>query len=159
MNSARRAAFAGISVIIVALFFNVEFYKQWLDQRVVGPLKNISNDLAYMETNERLTMRLGSSYVGSVSIADWVRKNGKEKDPLVLMPPNDYVKEHKLDFPVPEPAIFYYYTGMKSIGANNKGVEKANYAVVFTNGNNLQIIPLDAATRAEVITLFKKYKN
>jgi len=158
MNSSRRLVLTVLSVIIIAFFFSIEYYNEWIKSRVIGPVTDISNQLAYMEPQERLVMRLGSGYIVSYNVADFMRKNKQEKGALILLPPVEYLQKNKVDFPVPEPAIFYYYTGLKSVTVNNKGSEKANFAIVYYN-NNLQLVPLNDQNRKEIMDVFRQFKN
>jgi hypothetical protein len=159
MKSTRPLVLAILSLVIIVLFFSVDLYKSWFKDRVYSPLETISEQLTYMEPHERMMARLHNSYFISYNIADYLRKNKKDSGALILLPPNDYIKENKVDFPVPEPAVFYLYTGLKSVTANNKGVEKANFALIVQPGANLNIIELNDQNRPQVLALFRKYKN
>ena len=157
MNTGRALLLTLLSVVLLALFFNVEAYNKWFNDRVYGPMKGLSDHLTYMEPQERLVVRLGNSYIVSYNIAEWVKKNKLDSNALILMPPVLYMKERKVDYMVPEPAVFYYYTGLKSIGAHNKGAEKANFAVIHED-NNLQIVVLDDARRTQILNQYRQYK-
>lgn len=159
MKSTRPLILAVLSIVIIILFFSVDIYKLWFKDRVYGPVETIGEQLAYMDPHERMLARLTNSYFISYNIAEYLRKEKKDSNALILLPPVDYMRENKVDYPVPEPAVFYLYTGLKSVTANNKGAEKTNYAVVFQQGANLQIIELNDQNRPQVLELFRKYKN
>jgi hypothetical protein len=54
------------------------------------------------------------------------------KDVLLLMPPAQYLRETKVEggFEGCEPAVFYYFTGIRSVFAKSPNVQQANWAFV-----------------------------
>lgn len=159
MKSTRPLILAVVSFVIIILFFSFDIYKNWFHDRVYAPMQGFGEQLTYMEPQERLIGRLGNSYYISYNIGEWLRSSHKDSNALILLPPNDYMKEKKVDYPVPEPAVFYYYTGLKSVTVNNKGAEKANFAIVYQDGANLQVVEINDANRAQIFNLFRQYKN
>jgi len=141
------------------MFFSVDLYKKWFRERVYGPIENISEQLTYMDPQERRVARLQNSYFISYNIAEYLRTNKKDSNALILLPPVEYMQENNVQYMVPEPAVFYLYTGLKSVTANNKGAEKANFAIVFLQGSNLQVMELNDQNRTQILQLFRKYKK
>lgn len=158
MKSTRPLVLAVLSVVIILLFFSVDLYKTWFKDRVYGPVESISEQLTYMEPHERMMARLQNSYFISYNIAEYLRNNKKDSNALILLPPTEYMRENNVDYSVPEPAVFYLYTGLKSVTVNNKGAEKTNFAVIYESGVNLQIIELNDQNRPQILELFRKYK-
>jgi hypothetical protein len=156
-QSSKRLVLTVISILIIVIYFNTEFYKDWIDRRVVGPISDIGEQLSYMEPHERKEMRLGTSYIVSYNVAKYLKTNKVDSNAIVLLPPKEYVKAMKADYAVPEPVVFYYYTGIKAVWPDSKDVQKANYAVIYQN-NNLQLLPVNDQVRAEVLKIFKPYK-
>lgn len=159
MKSTKSLVLTVASLVIIVLFFSMELYKNWFRDRVYGPIESISEQLTYMEPHERMMARLHNSYLISYNIGEYLRKNRKDSNALLLLPPNEYLKENKIDFPVPEPAVFYLYTGLKSVASNNKGAEQTNFAIIVQPGANLHIMELNDQNRPQVLALFRKYKN
>ncbi|HRO42571.1 MAG TPA: hypothetical protein PL009_07035 [Flavipsychrobacter sp.] len=157
MKSTRPLLLAVLSLVIILMFFRVELYKTWFRDRVFGPIENISEQLTYMDPHERRMARLQNSYFISYNVAEYLRTNKKDSNALILLPPTDYMKESGVDFMVPEPAVFYLYTGMKSVAANNKGADKTNFAIVPQQGANLQVIELNDQNRPQILAQFRKY--
>jgi hypothetical protein len=145
-----------LSILIIVLFFSVTWYKEWFNKRIMTPLADFNEQLMYMEPRERLEMRHGHSYVVSNNIAKFLKAQKLEKEALVLLPPKEYIKEVKAEFPVPEPVVFYYYTGIKAVWANSKDVEKANYVVLYQN-NNLQLVAVNKDQLREVLKMFRQF--
>jgi hypothetical protein len=139
------------------MFFSVTWYKEWFTKRVTTPIGDISEQLMYMEATERLQMRLGASYIVSTNVAKYLREHKSDSNALVLLPPKEYIAQVKADFPVPEPIVFYYYTGVKAVWANSKDAEKANYVVLYQN-NNLQLLPVNKQQLAEILKMFRQFK-
>jgi hypothetical protein len=154
----KRILLTFISIIIIVVFFNVEFYRDWFRQRVLTPLSDMPDQFAYMEPEERLTGRLGSSYYVSVNIAKYLKDNKLDKGAVILLPPKDYIKENNAEYGVPEPVIFYYYTGLKAKWPDSPGADTSKFAIIYQN-HNLQLIPLqDTFQRNDLLRFYKKYK-
>ena len=121
------------------------------------PLKTIREQLAYMEPAERLRGRLGNSYSISLAAAENIRKKKQEKTAIVLLPPKEYIKEQQADYPVPEPAVFYYYTGLRSKWTNSPGVDSVTHALICV-GSEVRLLPLDSTTKTKVLSVYRTYK-
>ncbi|HWJ90073.1 MAG TPA: hypothetical protein VNR87_03130 [Flavisolibacter sp.] len=74
----------------------------------------------------------------------------------MLLPPSAYFKNKGLNYHVPEPAVFYYYTGVKTVWVNSVDAAKADWVVSF-NG----IIRIDSVQNKrmiqDTIASYKKY--
>jgi hypothetical protein len=156
-NNSRPLLFAVLSVVIIVFFLNFGYYKQWFDTRVVRGVSDFSEQLSYMDPQERRIIRLGTSYIISSNIAKSIQDRHMDTNALILMPPLEYMRKMKFNFTPPEPAVFYYYTGMHSIEATRKDAEKANFAIVFLN-NDLQLVQLNDSNRTKVLSEFRQYK-
>jgi len=76
---------------------------------------------------------------------------------LVLVPPSTYFKKNGVDFDVPEPAVFYYYTGLKTAWVNSPIAINAGWMVIADKGR-YKIIPVtNKNVLADSINSFKKY--
>jgi len=110
-----------------------------------------------MDLEKRKSERFGTSYTLSKQVANLIKMHAAD-DAVVLLPPYDYFREHAIDYEVPVPAIFYYFTGIKTLWANNSNATSANWYVTVKNGK----IAVDSVTNKDslqiLITAFKKYK-
>lgn len=77
------------------------------------------------------TARLGPGYKVSKTIEQYFESK-HIKNPVILLEPNSYV-EKAAGFKMPEPVIFYFYTGMKSLWTNSSNVTDATHFVYFRN--------------------------
>jgi hypothetical protein len=109
-----------------------------------------------MEPEDRLAIRLTHSYIISRSVGEKLRTKHQENSAIVLLPPQGYIKEAQADYPVPEPAVFYYYSGIRSKWINSPGIDSATHAVIY-QGGEMQLLPLDDTIRKEIIDVFKRY--
>lgn len=73
------------------------------------------------------------------------------------MPPSAYFRKKNVNYHVPEPAIFYYYTGLKTTWINSSSALEANWLVAVDNGS-LKLVPVkDRKVLLDSIKAFKKY--
>ena len=158
-QGAKRLFLTIVSLIFLIIFFNVPFYREWLRMRVIEPLQDISEQAGYMEIEQRKEMRYGSTYVVSKNIANYLlTQNDAPKDStIVLLPPKKFITDNKCDFAVPEPVVFYYFSGLKSKLFDSPGAEQSNYAVVCKN-SNIQLVKIVKGQAEEAIKFYSQYK-
>ncbi len=148
-----------VSVLLIVLLFNIPFYKNWLNTNLLGPSFDIFTLSKQMDLEQRKVNRFGYSYAVYM---DFVKKlkQAKVADPVILLPSDAYMKAGKVkDFLIVEPAIFYYFTGIKCVLYDSPNVEKANCSIV-SDGNG-KVLLRKIANKVElesIIADFKKYK-
>ena len=78
--------------------------------------------------------------------------------PVVLFEPNTYYKDSlHIQVKVPEPSVFYYYTGLQSVWMNSAGVNTANYLVrVSRKGINIDEIRSPAQLQ-QILAAYHKF--
>jgi hypothetical protein len=59
---------------------------------------------------------------------------------------------------VPEPAVFYYYTGLRTIWANSPEASKANWYITAQNGGLVFDSVINQQALRDTIASFNKYK-
>lgn len=146
------------SVLIIFLFFSPEVYEQFIKTRIFKPVSDISKQLVYMERRERMSIRHGSCYIISDNIAKVIRKKREEKTAIVLLPPRGYIQELDINYPVPEPVVFYYFTGLQARWVTSTDVQECNYAVVASDGK-LELITVDKERLQTLLALYGKYNT
>jgi hypothetical protein len=147
-----------ISISCIILFFSAGFYAQWLDRKVLQPLAEIPHQMNKMTTEDRLATRLKKSYGTSQAMLEELRSKGHADSAIVLLPPQGYLKAQGIDFPVPEPAVFYYYTGLKSKWISSPDLEEATHAALVVD-DSLKLVQLTPRTLENIITLYEPYKT
>lgn len=146
-----------IAVLIIVLFFNIPFYNNWLNTNILNPALSIPSLSKTMDTEQRRISRFGYSYMIFKEVSDVIKKSPL-KDPLLLLPPDQYLKDNKVtNISIIEPAIFYYFTGTKAVWYNSPNVAKANCALI-PDGNG-KVILSTINNQEELDALIAKYKK
>lgn len=122
-------------LLVIVLFFTIPFYNNWLYNKVLN--NNFLSEVKYLSPEARNIRRFGYSYTVYEDIQSAVQNYNNA---MILMPPNEYVKSKKVkELVIPEPAVFYYFTGIKSVWANSPGAALANW-VVLVNGPGEMVV-------------------
>lgn len=121
-------------IAALALFLVLPVNRQWLQTRIFPYWAGTKYQVNHMDKEERMKRRFLNEYILSRQIADSFEVKGIKNEVLVLIPPTSYFKKMGIAYHVPEPAIFYYYTGLKTTWANSKQASKANWYVRAVNG-------------------------
>lgn len=146
-----------IAVLVIVLFFNIPFYNNWLNTNILNPSISMFAGLD-TETEARKTSRYGYSYLIYKELAEVVKKVVTDS-PVVLLPPEQFIKERGItNTVIPEPAVFYYFTSQKAVWYNSPGVNKANCALVPDNGRLILRKIETPADLENLISSYKKYK-
>lgn len=149
-----------LSVIAIALllgFFLLPANREWA-RRVIGYYNDFPSEQKHLDREYRMNLRFGNSYKVSKQIADHVAANDKSGKALVLIPTPAYFKKHRIDYEVPEPAVFYYYTGCKTIAPSSADAINANW-YVHIDGQNITVDSVtDRKALQEMITALNKWK-
>jgi hypothetical protein len=126
---AKKIVLLSISILAVSFFFVLPENREWLTKRVFTYWKDFQNQKAHLGLEVRKVKRYGNDYSYSKQIADSLKLKARSKDALVLVPPTAYFKAKGIDYHVPEPAVFYYYTGVKTVWINSEQAAAANWFV------------------------------
>lgn len=122
-----------ISILVIVLYFNIPFYNNWLNTNLLSPSFDIFALSKQTEVEQRKINRYGYSYA-IYSEMGRIFKEAKMDSPVLLLPPDAFLKEQGVrDFATVEPAIYYYFTGMREHGPIAR-VEKAN-AIIIPDGH------------------------
>ncbi len=122
-------------VLVVVLYFTIPFYNNWLFTKVLN--NNFFYETSNMELEARNIQRFGYSYTVYKDIENML---GKKENVTLLLPSNDYVKTKKIpDFIIPEPAVFYYFTGIKSVWPNSPDAKSANWVFLVAGPRNMAV--------------------
>jgi hypothetical protein len=148
-----------LSCLLMGLFFLLPRNNVWLKTRPLTYLKEFVQQKNNLDWEYRKRTRWGNAYTLSKQIAGLLGPERERANLLVLIPPRDYFKDRNIDYPVPEPAVFYYYTGIKTIWANSKEASKANRVVRAVNGRLLVDVVTNDYALADSLRTFRKYKT
>lgn len=131
-----------ISLLLIFLVLNAGYYKVWFADK---PMLYLTDFLKQKDDSLSLeairTERYGVSYTICMKVKEFVNKR-KLNNPVILFEPNSYYRD-SLHMPirVPEPAVFYYYTGLQGVWMNSGEVSKARFLVrISKKGVNMDEI-------------------
>jgi hypothetical protein len=147
--------FAGICVVVA--FFILPPYKDWANDRIIAYYREFGWQKSKMGIQQRMASRFEGSYTYSRQIASFFEKKKNKPSALVLVPPTDYFKQYGIDFHVPEPAVFYYYTGLKTLWPNSINAAAANWYVHVNNGEIVIDSVVDRRNFNDTLAALKKY--
>jgi hypothetical protein len=135
-------------------FFLLPHNRTWAE-KLFAYGRDFNKQRKSMSKEARLNKRFGNEYIYSKSIAENMRKNGQQKA-LLLMPPSNYFTNAGMKYHVPEPAVFYYFTGIKTVWAESKDAINAEFYIHVRDGQLLIARGNDKAALQDSITAFKK---
>ncbi len=142
------------SVLLIVIYFKVPFYEDWLKNKAASPNNNMFEQMQNMDINYRKQYRFGSSYM---VYKDMERMLSKHKDVVVLLPTTDYMRSVNITYvDMPEPAIFYYFTGIRSVIANSPDVQLANWTLLASKKGGMRV--LDIKSKPQLDSLISLYK-
>lgn len=148
-------AFAAIFIVL-----NAGYYKVWFEakpaQYWADFLKEKDDTL---DQTGILKQRYGLVYTISMRIKEVVEKK-KIAHPVILFEPNSFYKDSLHVYPnihAPEPAVFYYYTGLEGVWTNSPNVNKANFLVRMSK-RGIQLDHINNPQQLKrILDLYKKY--
>jgi hypothetical protein len=145
------------AVLIILVIYYIPFYNNWVSKKFDSEISRITDGVQHLEPEARKQFRFGRTYI-VINAMKTVLDRSKAQDVVVLLPPKkflDAVKVNEGSFEVPEPAVFYYFTGYKAVDKNSAAAESANWALRVIN-HKLALQPL--ASRRACDTLLAAYK-
>jgi hypothetical protein len=144
--------FSGITLLI--LFFLLPTNREW-----AGTLLVYWNDFTTQKNNlgteTRLQLRFGTHYTYTKLIGDSISKKGMGNY-LILLPPTSYFNKMGVNYHVPVSPVFYYYTGIKTVWANNPHAAEADGYVRVSNGKIIIEKVTDRKALQDTIVAFQK---
>ncbi len=145
------------SIFVIALIYNLPMYNSWMERKII-PVANIPDQLEHIDIEERRVSRYGYTY--SV-LKDMQIKLSAEQNVVVLIPPQDYLRANKInDFDEIEPSLFYYFTGLNSVGMLSPNIEQATWAIVAGAPGQIMLSKFHSRKDYDyVMEKFIKYKK
>jgi len=147
-----------ISFFLILLVLNAGYYKDWFQAK---PLQYWSDFLVQRNDTsgmvEIMNERYGISYTMSIKIKEVVAKK-KVAHPVILFEPNSYYRDSlRIPIRAPEPAVFYYYTGLEGVWTNSPNVGRANFLLrISLKGAVLDDIKTPAQLQ-KILAYYKKF--
>ena len=143
-------------IAIFLLLIVISIHSDFFNTRIMAYWDAFQEQKSEMDLESRKTERFGNSYLISKQIAEFIKS--KHDSDVVLMPSTAYFNANGIDYHVPEPAVFYYLTSVKTIWQNCKIGCKANWFVHANNGKLfIDTIPSKAVLDS-VVKVFSKHE-
>jgi hypothetical protein len=146
------------SIVSLFIFFGLEPNKIWLDQRIMPYWDDYKEQKLNLDLEERKMARYQTDYIFAKNVTGFFEKRGIASKTLLLVPSSDYFNAHGLEIHVPEPAVFYYFTGLKTIWANSPEANKANWYITAREGGLVFDSVTNRQALQDTIASFNKYK-
>lgn len=146
------------AVISMLIFFGIEPNKLWFTQRIIPYWEEYKEQKLNLDLEERKLARYQTDYLFAKNVTGFFEKRGNANKVLLLLPPSDYFVANGLQIHVPEPAVFYYMTGLKTIWANSPEAGKANWFITAKNGGLGFDSVINKQVLQDTIAAFKKFK-
>lgn len=144
----------------IFIILNAGYYKEWFAKK---PAQYWSDFLKEkddtLDQAGILRQRYGIVYTICMRVKDVVTKK-KVAHPVILFEPNSYYRDSLHIYPnihAPEPALFYYYTGLEGVWTNSPNAGKANFLLRMSKSG----LKLDRITSPgqlqRALAFYKKY--
>ena len=149
-----------VAFLLVLVAINTGYYATWFKARPVQYWSDFFKEKDEpMDPVAIMKSRYGISYVISINVKDVMEKK-HIAHPVVLFEPNGYYRDSLHIYPkvrAPEPAVFYYYTGLEGVWVNSPDAEKANFLVrVSKKGVTLDAIHNPEELR-KLLAFYRKF--
>ncbi|HEV3414423.1 MAG TPA: hypothetical protein VG101_18210 [Puia sp.] len=148
-----------VSFLLILLAINTGFYATWFKTKPVQYWGEFWKEKDDLDPASIMKTRYGISYLISTKVKEVMEKK-RVAHPVILFEPNSYYRDSLHIYPkvrAPEPAVFYYYTGLEGVWVNSPDVEKANYLVRISKKG----VTLDAIHNQEelhqLLAFYRKY--
>jgi hypothetical protein len=119
-----------ISAASILIVLSLGYYRKWFIEQPLfywGAFVRESRCSASLESIRQA--RYGMPYTISMKVKAAVDKK-RMSDAVLLQEPNTYYRDSlHTSLHIPEPAVFYYYTGLRAVWMNSPEVGRANYLV------------------------------
>jgi hypothetical protein len=144
-----------VSVVFIFLFFQAPVNNTWLTARIEPYYKSFQVEKKHMSLEDRRTYKYKGPYILLTQITKFLSTHNAH-NPVILLPPNSYIKTQHVDLRVPEPVAVYYYTGLHAVWTDSPNVDSADWAIIVEKGKvNLAHL----AGREQLHQLLAMYKN
>ena len=149
------------SAALVLLVINLGYYGTWFREKPrqywFEFLKEKDDTASEVSIK---TTRYGISYTISMKVKEVIEKR-RMPNAIILFEPNSYYRDSLQIYPsihAPEPALFYYYTGLRGVWTNSPNVDKANFIVRVSKKKGVTLDEIRSPQQLQqILAGFKKY--
>lgn len=147
-------ALTTLSVLLVLIFINTGANKYLFFNRIATNWK-FTQQLMYMDEEQRKVAAWGPSYYASKFISDHFKKESIDS-PVVLFEPNSFYIEKGIEFRAPEPVTFYYFTGLNGIWKSSEDIMQATHCIKF---NDNRVFIYTVTNQNEIEEFLNEYSD
>jgi hypothetical protein len=149
-----------VAFLLILVTLNVGYYPTWFKSKPVQYWTDLMKEVNdTLDPSGIMKSRYGISYVISMRVKEVVEKKNIS-NAVILFEPNSYYRDSLHIYPnvhAPEPALFYYYTGLEGVWTNSPDTLKANYLVkVSKKGVTLDAIKTPGQLQ-QVLAFYRKF--
>ena len=149
-----------VSFLVILVTMNAGYYPTWIDAKPVSYWKDFLKETEdTLDATGIMKSRYGISYLISMRVKE-VIESKHVSNPVILFEPNSYYRDSLHIYPnvrAPEPAVFYYYTGLEGVWINSPDADKANFLVkVGKKGVSLDAIRTPEQ-RQQILAYYRKF--
>ncbi len=146
-----------LSVSVIIIFFLLPPNRVWVKDRIFAYYRDFGWQKNKMGIEQRMADRFTGSYTYSKQISAFFEQKKIQPYAMVLVPPTDYFTQHGIDYHVPEPLVFYYYTGLHTLWPNSPYAQKANWYVHVKDKNIIIDSISNRAAFGDTLKAFNKF--
>jgi len=148
------------SFLLIVLVLNAGYYREWFQAKPVQYWSDFLKEKDdTLDAVGIMKSRYGVSYTISMRVKEVIEQR-HIAHPVILFEPNSYYRDSLHIYPnvhAPEPAVFYYYTGLEGVWTNSPDVTKANFLVRITKkGVALDVIKTPQQLQ-QILASYKKF--
>lgn len=140
-----------ISFLLIILVLNAGYYGDWFRAKPVQYWNDFQNEKDDTLSIEQVRAnRYGVNYTICMKVKEFLDKK-RISNAVILFEPNSYYRDSlHINIRAPEPAVFYYYTGLRSVWTNSAEVKKANFLVRISK-KGVQLDPIKSPEQLQQI--------
>ncbi len=152
----RQALLLLAACVVMFSYFSVSINNRLYNNKLRYFGRTVAMQWPHMSLQDRYRARFGDdAYLFTQYIKFYV-DSPKVNNPLILLPPPEYLKMYNFTaMVVPEPIVYYYFTGHQCVTTQSQNVYDANYAVYLNKGHLAIGRVKNKQEVAEVLELYK----
>lgn len=127
---------------------------KWLQEKVIPYYSSLPYEVKHMGKEERLSKRFKNAYDLTREVA---RQAQFDTSKLILMPAASYFASRGISYAVPEPAVFYYYSGVRTVWTNSPEAIKAHY-IAIADHKTVRLITANPDQVRDSLKAWKKFQ-
>lgn len=151
----KQIAISFITVLFIVLFFRMPPYNKWVNDKVLSLNGRIYEELDSLSLEDRKAIRWEGAYTSTKALGEYI-DSMHFKQPLLLIPPQKYFDDNHIPIIMPEPIVFYYFCGLKTVLPTSKYLYKANFGVFVDKDRTMTLHEIKR--KENIDTLLLSYK-